>query len=115
MPPHDDETRVRDMLVHGRLAVKYISGVTYDEYFADDQLQAAVERRVEIVGEAARHVSSAFQLRHPHVPWRNIAAQRHVLSHDYGEIIHERIWRGVTIHIPDLLAQIEQILRPSTK
>ncbi len=105
--------RLRDMLMHGRLAMKYVEGQTYQRYQSDDQLQAAVERRVEIVGEAARHITAEFQRQHPDVPWRIIAAQRHIIAHDYGEIIHERIWRVATVHIPELLAQIEKILPPS--
>ena len=66
-------------------------------------LRSAVERQIEIIGEAARRVSKDFQEAHPEIPWRPIQAQRHVLAHEYGEIKHDRIWRVADVHIPELI------------
>ena len=70
----------------------------------------SVERQIEIIGEAARRVSMEFQQAQPDIPWRPIQAQRHVLAHEYGEIKHDRIWRVVTVHIPDLIEQLEPLI-----
>jgi uncharacterized protein with HEPN domain len=110
MQPDRDLPRLRDMLLHGRVAVEFVRGKTYAEYETDLVLQAAVERKVEIVGEASRHISPELQVAHPEVPWRIIAAQRHILAHDYGEIIQERIWRVATQYLPELLSMIEKIV-----
>ena len=77
--------------------------VSFEQYTADEDLRLSIERRIEIIGEAARNVSRPFQEDHPEIPWRPITAQRHVLAHDYGEIDDERIWRVVTIHVPELI------------
>ena len=58
-------------------------------------LRGAVERHLEIIGEAANRVSPDFQANHPEIPWRRIIAQRHVIAHEYGEIKHELIWKVV--------------------
>jgi uncharacterized protein with HEPN domain len=45
-------------------------------------LRSAVERQVEIIGEAARRVSDSFRQQHSEIPWSTIMGQRHVLAHD---------------------------------
>ncbi len=70
----------------------------------------AVERAVEIIGEAARRLSDDFKENHPEVPWRSIIGQRNVLAHEYGEIKQERLWKIVTQHIPALIARLEPLI-----
>lgn len=86
-----------------------------EQYLADELLQAAVERKIEIIGEAARKVPRDFQQAHPEIPWAKIAGQRHVLAHDYGRIEHDRLWNVVTVHIPDLIKLLEPLLGPAAE
>jgi uncharacterized protein with HEPN domain len=72
----------------------------------------AVERAVEIIGEAARRVSEEFRRLHPEIPWRSMIAQRNVLAHEYGEIKHERMWLLVTEHLPTLVRDLEKLVPP---
>ena len=65
---------------------EFISGKTFHHYEHDRMLRGAVERHLEIIGEAANRVSIDFQTKHPEIPWRRIIAQRHVIAHEYGEI-----------------------------
>jgi len=51
---------------------------------------------LEIIGEAARRVSTTFQEQHPEIPWRNIIGQRNILAHDYGQIDHDRLYKTAT-------------------
>ncbi|MGA2035064.1 MAG: HepT-like ribonuclease domain-containing protein [Thermoguttaceae bacterium] len=108
----DDNSHLWDMLAAARAVESFIHGRTDVDYLADLMLRSAVERQVEIIGEAARHISTAFQAAHAEIPWRPIQAQRHVLAHDYGEIRHERIWRVATVHIPELIRQLEPLVPP---
>ena len=111
MPP-PDEARLRDMADAAREVMRLVDGTSFHAYDAEKALQWAVERGIEIIGEAARGVSRTFQDQHPDIPWRLIIAQRHVIAHDYGEILNERIWRVATGHVPALLGQIEALLPP---
>ena len=108
----DDNSYLWDMLTAARAVETFVRGRTDADYLADLMLRSAVERQIEIIGEAARHVSDAFQAAHPEILWRPIQAQRHVLAHDYGEIRHERIWRVATVHIPELIRQLEPLVPP---
>jgi uncharacterized protein with HEPN domain len=98
------------MLTAARAAVDFTRGRTLAEYEADLLLRSAVERQIEIIGEAARRVSKKFMEAHREIPWRPIQAQRHVLAHDYGEIKHDRIWRVAETHLPELITLLEPLV-----
>ena len=113
MRPEDrDAGYLWDMLDAARTVRDFTTGLGLDEYRADRKLQLAVERAIEIIGEAARLVSASFKEQHPEIPWQQIVAQRHVLAHDYGEISHDRIWLVATRRIPDLINHLEPLLPP---
>jgi len=112
LPDTRDAGYLLDMLQHARGVVRAVEGRTFDEYAADEDLRLAVERRVEIIGEAARRVSEVFREAHPEIPWRKIVAQRNVLVHEYGEIEDEIMWDVATVSIPELLRQIEPLVPP---
>ena len=78
----------------------------------DRKLQLAVERALEIIGEAARLVSPPFKANHAEIQWKEIIGQRNVLAHEYGEINQERIWLVVTRRIPELIELLEPLLPP---
>jgi uncharacterized protein with HEPN domain len=106
----DDDARLWDMVSNARLLVLLAAGRRRSDLASDPQFRLAVERLIEIVGEAARKVSREGQRAHPHIPWQKIVQQRHVISHDYDDLDYHAIWRVVTIHIPALIPQLEAIL-----
>ena len=95
-----------DMLRAAREVQTFTNDKTYEDYEKDLVLRRAVERSIQIIGEASAKVSKAFREAHPDVPWRPITAQRHILVHDYGEIDDEKIWRVATHYVPLLIEQI---------
>jgi uncharacterized protein with HEPN domain len=112
MRPEDrDLAHLWDMLEASQRALRFASGYDLESFLTDDMVQAAIERTVEIVGEAARGVSPEFQATHLAIPWRRITGQRHVLAHDYGEIDQARMWALVSDHLPTLVAQLESLVR----
>ncbi len=111
-PEERDAALLWDMLEHGRRAVSYTTGRSFQQYLADSMLRHAVERVTQIVGEAASKLSREFRDAHPQIPWRPIIAQRHILVHDYGDIHDDKIWRVATVHIPELIRLIEPLIPP---
>lgn len=111
-PDERDAAFLWDMLEAARLVNEYVQNVEVVEYLADRKLQLAIERLVEIIGEAARGVSRAFKASHPEIPWRGIIAQRNVVAHDYGEILQERMRNLAVDRIPELISQLEDLLPP---
>ena len=113
MPPEGlDAAYLWDAVDAAQAVLDFTTGLSYQEYARNRMLQMAVERAVEIIGEAARRMSEDVKSAHPQVPWRKLVAQRNVLAHEYGEINQERMWIVVTVHIPELLAQLKPLLPP---
>lgn len=98
--PARDAAWLVDMLRGARAVVSFVAGRTFEQYDADLFFRSAVERQVEIIGEAARGMSDTFKAAHPTIPWRPIMAQRHRLAHQYGEIDNRLIWTVATVHVP---------------
>ena len=109
-PEIRDQALLLDMLDSARAVVLMVSGITSTHYSEDRRTRRAVEREVEIIGEAAGKVSKSFREAHPEIPWRKIIGQRHILAHEYGEIEDEIIWRVATVHIPELIALLEPVV-----
>jgi len=109
-PDERDAAYIWDMLDSARTLRDFVEGVTFYDYSKDKKLQLAVERALEIIGEAARRVSETYRQAHPEIPWQSIIAQRNVLAHEYGEIKHELIWKVATKRIPDLISSLERLI-----
>ncbi|MBI4556430.1 MAG: DUF86 domain-containing protein [Candidatus Hydrogenedentes bacterium] len=76
-------------------------------------LQLAIERQIEVVGEAAKRISEEFKLCHPEIPWSPIIAQRNVLAHEYGEIKQDRMRLLASERIPALIALLRPLVPPT--
>jgi len=64
--------------------------------------QLAVERLLEIIGEAATSLSEDFRARHPAVPWRDIIGLRVVLAHHYHRVDPGQVWAIAAAEVPAL-------------
>jgi len=79
--------------------------------FLDDQLtQDAVVRNIEILGEAARHVSEATRQANPQIPWNKIVGTRDRVIHGYFRVDLEIIWEVVATELPRLRSQVAALL-----
>jgi uncharacterized protein with HEPN domain len=85
-----------DMLEPSKNAQEFTSGSTYHQYLKDKKMKLAVERAVEIIGEAASKLTQQFRDDHPEIPWRTIINQRHIIVHEYGDLEDELIWKVAT-------------------
>lgn len=106
-PEERDAAYVWDMLSAARMARELLEGVTREAYLGERMRQLALERALELLGEAARRVSDAFQSAHPQVEWRSLVGQRNVLAHEYGVIDQERLYRTGKENVPGLIAVLE--------
>lgn len=111
-PETHDIGYLHDMLEQARGVVRAVENSTLESYLEDENLRLAVERRIEIIGEAAPRVSREFQDAHPQIPWRKIIAQRNVLVHEYGEIEDEIVWQVAKASIPELVDLLEPLVPP---
>ncbi|MEZ6235602.1 MAG: HepT-like ribonuclease domain-containing protein [Phycisphaerales bacterium] len=108
-----DETDLKylwDMLDAARRALSHVAGMTEEQYRRDRKTQDAVERTVEIVGEAARHVSEPARAQFPELRWGSIVAARHILAHEYDDVNQQVMWKIITIHLPVLTTTLAPVV-----
>lgn len=88
----------------------FTQGVSRAQFLDDRMRVLAVERCLEIVGEAANRISDSFRDAHPHIRWQAMRGMRNLLAHEYGRIDHAILYRTVIDEIPSLLAAVDRIL-----
>ncbi len=76
----------------------------------DRQLNLALVRLLEIVGEAANRVPQEQRARIAAVPWSQIVGLRNRLIHGYDEVDFDILWRIVTLDLPRLIEALEKAL-----
>ena len=114
-PDVSDESYLWDMLDAALAIRQFVTGKTFRDYTSDRLLRGAVERHIEIMGEAAKNISKDFREKHPEVPWSKIISQRNVLAHEYGEIKHERIWAVATVHLSDVIKKLQMLTHETSE
>ncbi len=75
----------------------------------DPVIQAAAQRWIEVLGEAASHVSDETRQAHPEIPWREIIGTRVILAHAYFHIDQDIIGRVIDRDIPALRSQLQVV------
>lgn len=89
---------------------RFLDGVSEDEFYENVEKQDAVLRRLEIIGEAVKHLPEEIRENHPDVPWRQIAGMRDIIIHEYFGITLDMVWVVATEDILDLKAKVEEII-----
>ncbi|MBW4540926.1 MAG: DUF86 domain-containing protein [Myxacorys chilensis ATA2-1-KO14] len=107
-----DAASIWDMVQAIRRIQEFTLGLSFDDYQASILIQSAVERQLEILGEAAGRVSEAFRQTHPALDWRRTVGLRNIIIHRYDEIQQDIIWNIITTELANLLAQLEPLLPP---
>lgn len=111
MPREDrDAAHLWDMLQAARDATAIVSGISIEEFRRDRVRMLALERSMELIGEAARGVSKAFRDKHAKMPWKEMIGLRNILAHEYGRIDHERLYATACKDLPGLTAALESLL-----
>lgn len=114
MPRVDRESdllRLRHMQDATREALAFAEGRTRDDLDNDRQLVLSLVKLVEIIGEAANHVSRATQQASPDIPWPDIISMRNRLIHGYFTIDLDRVWYTVCEDLPPLASQVDRAIR----
>lgn len=102
-----DMGRLWDMLDSARTAVLYTRGLRYEEFLNQGMTRDAVERKLEIIGEAARRVSQEARDQLQDIPWKQIIGLRNILAHEYGEIRYEILWIIICDKLGPLIQRLE--------
>jgi uncharacterized protein with HEPN domain len=73
-----------------------VKGVALEAFAQSWVMQRAVERGLEIISEATRHIPDEYRTLAPEIPWRQIAAIGNLLRHEYQRADTSAVWNIVT-------------------
>jgi uncharacterized protein with HEPN domain len=107
-----DDTYLVDILESAKIALDYVAGKSWGAFYEDTQCQDAVLRRIEIIGEAARHISSQTQRKYPQIPWRDLAVLRNLVIHQYDAVDIQQVWDTTQNKLPSLVDELSKIVPP---
>jgi uncharacterized protein with HEPN domain len=78
--------RLSDMVQACERIRTLLNDMPLEAFEADWQKQWLVERGLEIIPEASRHLTDELKARHPNIPWVKVAGIDNVLRHNYEHV-----------------------------
>jgi uncharacterized protein with HEPN domain len=118
MPFEDVRSHLGDILESIALIEQFVAGMELDAYRWDGKTQAAVERKMLIISEAAIRMKDEAEALCPGIPWREIRGIGNWLRHQYDRVDVETVWITIQDDLPPLKAAVEKALaqsRPSSQ
>ena len=110
MSRSDDSVRLHHILDAARRAQVVLDGRSLEELAHDDTGSLALERLLEIIGEAANRVGPSTMASLADLPWRDMIDMRNVIIHAYPDVELETVWRTVVEDLPGLIATLSDFL-----
>jgi len=105
-----DSEALIDILEAIKLVLQYAEGQDFDSLAANIEKQDAILRRITIIGEATKRLSSNFKAKHSGIPWKQIAGMRDIITHDYDAVDLEEVWTVIHENLPQLLVYLEPLV-----
>jgi uncharacterized protein with HEPN domain len=103
------------MLDHAREAQAMVQGRKREDLDRDRQLNLALVRLMEVVGEAAGKIPPEDRSKYPQIPWGEIVSLRNRLIHGYDSVDFDILWQIVTSDLSLLITELEKLIPPADK
>jgi uncharacterized protein with HEPN domain len=94
--------RLSDMVQACERIRTLLRGMSLEAFEADWQKQWLVERGIEIISEASRHLTDELKARHSDIPWVKVAGIGNVLRHHYEHVAPDILWKLAQSDLPEL-------------
>src|SRR6516165_1902568 len=108
----DTRSYLWDALKAVEAVQSFLRGRTYGAFVEDDLLRSAVERQLEIIGEALSQLAKVDpQIASNISELRRIIAFRNILVHGYAAIDYDTVWRLIEDKLPELQTNLRVLLR----
>lgn len=94
-----------------KLVQDFARGKTEAEFTSDLIIRSAIERQLEVLGEALNRLRRDDADTAARVPELDrIVGMRNILAHEYGDIDYEIVWQAVTMGVPSLLPILDELV-----
>jgi len=90
---------------------RYTDGLTFESFAANEMVVDAVNRNLEIIGEAARSIPEGIRNSNPQIPWQRMIGLRNIVVHEYFGIDLNIVWEIVRVNIPETRPLMEAMLK----
>ena len=108
----DDKSRCQDILRAINKCECYLKQLTPDSSAEfTEMVEDAIERNLQIIGEAASRLSCKVTDSNPDIPWTQIRGFRNILVHEYFGVDIQIIRDVVQNHLPALKSALENHLK----
>lgn len=104
----DQLGRLRDILISAQLIASYVKNTTEQQFIGNSEKQDAITRRIEVIGEAAAHLTDETIRAIPLLPVRKMRGMRNIVAHDYGGVDLNIVWEVATVNIPEVCQLLEK-------
>jgi uncharacterized protein with HEPN domain len=101
---------LEEILESAHLIRTYTHALSREAFMASTQVQDAVVRRIEIIGEGVKSLPPDWTQTHPEIPWRQIAHMRDTLIHRYFSVDLDIVWQTATVDVPAPAQQLARLL-----
>ncbi len=109
---HDFEAYVWDIRDRGQKILEFVGSSTEEEYLGNSLVRAAVERNLEVIGEAIVLASRHFPDHIDRIPDRDKFIElSNQLADGYNDLDHHQVWTAIQQSLPKLLQQAAEILQ----
>lgn len=111
MPHHDPEKYLYDMLGSCEFLLAFTQNKTVDDYIGDRAFRSAIERELQIIGEALVQLDKFSPEIAGQIPdYLNIIGFRHILVHGYDSLNPATVWNIIETKLKDLKTKIQSLL-----
>jgi len=105
-----EELYLTDIVSAADAMARFIAGMTEGVFVASDIVRSAVMYKLIVIGEAAASLPDSFRVRHPQVPWVDVAAFRNKAVHHCFGTDWRTVWEVAVRDVPSLRALVVDIL-----
>ena len=91
-------------------ALQFKGDITFEQFTSDRKTITSCVFNLSQIGELIRRLDLDFIEMHNHIPWHQIKGLRNQIVHDYEGLQLKRIWEILTIFLPELITNLENLL-----